>query len=383
MSIYLKLVGALLKTVEPSTEEKNYKKIFYGVMGFIAVFCIMIPMAFFVGVVIYALTQPLVSQGAGQNAVELFLHLISVFSFIFGLNVIFSVFYFSGDIENLLPLPLRPYQIIASKFTAALISESVMEFIVIIAAFAGYIIASGRPFWSWIIALVGMVTLPIVPLIYCAVLCMLIMLLSGFIKNKDTVNKITGFLTLAVVVGIAILISNMGGLDAQHLVEALSDPNNQLVNTMNLIFPQVHFLVSSMVNNTVVNLIFYIAVNGIAIAVFLLVAQAVYFRTAVGINRVSGKAKSIDKVISSLRQHNPCLTYLKKEFRLLFRTPAYFTNCIMINLMWPVFLYIVYLLNGKTNFLDSFIYGIHTGNEESVLLLILAISALSVISTDT
>ena len=381
MSIYLKLVGALLKTVEPSTEEKNYKKIFYGVMGFIAVFCIMIPMAFFVGVVIYALTQPLVSQGAGQNAVELFLHLISVFSFIFGLNVIFSVFYFSGDIENLLPLPLRPYQIIASKFTAALISESVMEFIVIIAAFAGYIIASGRPFWSWIIALVGMVTLPIVPLIYCAVLCMLIMLLSGFIKNKDTVNKITGFLTLAVVVGIAILISNMGGLDAQHLVEALSDPNNQLVNTMNLIFPQVHFLVSSMVNNTVVNLIFYIAVNGIAIAVFLLVAQAVYFRTAVGINRVSGKAKSIDKVISSLRQHNPCLTYLKKEFRLLFRTPAYFTNCIMINLMWPVFLYIVYLLNGKTNFLDSFIYGIHTGNEESVLLLILAISALSVIIT--
>ena len=109
MSIYLKLVGALIKTVEPSTEEKNYKKVFYGVMGFIAVCGIMLPMAFFVGVVIYALTQPLVSQGAGQNAVELFLHLISVFSFIFGLNVIFSVFYFSGDIENLLPLPCTIY----------------------------------------------------------------------------------------------------------------------------------------------------------------------------------------------------------------------------------------------------------------------------------
>ncbi len=381
MSIYLKLVKALISSVEPSTEEKNYKKVFYGVMGFIAVFCIMIPMAFFVGVVIYALTQPLVSQGAGQNAVELFLHLISVFSFIFGLNVIFSVFYFSGDIENLLPLPLKPYQIIASKFTAALISESIMEFIVIIAAFAGYIIASGRPFYSWIIALVGMVTLPIVPLIYCAVICMLIMLLSGFIKNKDTVNKITGFLTLGVVVGIAVLVSNMGGLDTDHLVEAISDPNNRLVNIMNMIFPQVHFLVSSMVNNTTVNLIFYIAVNVFAIAVFLLIAQAIYFKTAVGINHVSGRTKSIDKVISSLKQHNPCMTYLKKEFRLLFRTPAYFTNCIMINLMWPVFLYIVYLLNGKTNFLDSFIYGIHTGNEESVLLLILAISALSVIIT--
>ena len=179
MSIYLKLVKALISTVEPSTEEKSYNKIFYRIMGFIAVFGIMLPMAFFVGVVIYALTQPLTVQGAGQNAVELFLHLIAVFSFIFGLNVIFSVFYFSGDIENLLPLPLRSYQIIGSKFTAALISESVMEFIVIIAAFAGYIIASGRAFYSWIIAVFGMLTLPIIPLAYCAIICMLVMLLSG------------------------------------------------------------------------------------------------------------------------------------------------------------------------------------------------------------
>ena len=381
MSIYLKLVKALISTVEPSTEEKSYNKIFYRIMGFIAIFGIMLPMAFFVGVVIYALTQPLVSQGAGQNAVEMFMHLISVFSFIFGLNVIFSVFYFSGDIENLLPLPLKSYQIIGSKFTAALISESVMEFIVIIAAFAGYIIASGRAFYAWIIAIFGMLTLPVIPLAYCAVICMLIMLLSGFIKNKDMVNKITGFLTLAVVVGIAVLVSNMGGLDTEHLVDALADPSNPLLTVMNCIFPQVHFLVSSMVNNTFINLLFYLAVNGLAIAAFLLIAEGVYFRTAVGINYVSGKKKDKEKVISSLKMHNPCLTYLKKEFKILFRTPAYFTNCIIINLIWPVFLYIVYLLNGKTNFLDDFIYKIHNGDEESVLILILAISALSVLIT--
>ena len=41
----------------------------------------------------------------------------------------------------------------------------------------------------------------------------------------------------------------------------------------------------------------------------------------------------------------------------------------------------MYLLNGKTNFLDEFIYGIHNGNEESVLIFILAISALSVLIT--
>ena len=42
MSIYLKLVKALIASVEPTAEEKGRKKIFYGIMAFIAVFFIMI-----------------------------------------------------------------------------------------------------------------------------------------------------------------------------------------------------------------------------------------------------------------------------------------------------------------------------------------------------
>ena len=382
MSIYLKLVKALIASVEPSKQEKKYNRIFYMVMGFIAVFGIMLPMAFFVGVIIYSLTTELLKVGSGQNAVELFIQLVSVFSFVFGLNVIFNVFYFSGDVENLLPLPLKPYQIIGSKFTAALISESIMEFIIIIAVFAGYIIAAGLPFYAWIIAVFGMLTLPVVPLAYCAVICMLVMLMTSFIKNKDTVNKITGFLTFVVIIGLAYFVSRSGGFDTEHLVSALSDPGNALISTMNLIFPQIHFLVSSMVNNTVINLLYYIGINGAAIAAFMLIAQAVYFKTAAGINGGSGaKKRSVKKDVDSLRFHRPTGSYLKKEFRILFRTPAYFMNCVLINLIWPVFLYLLYVLQGQTNFLDSFIYGIHSGNEEMVLLFVLGVSALSVLVT--
>ncbi len=382
MSIYLKLVKALIASVEPSKQEKKYNRIFYMVMGFIAVFGIMLPMAFFVGVIIYSLTSELLKVGSGQNAVELFLQLVSVFSFVFGLNVIFNVFYFSGDVENLLPLPLKPYQIIGSKFTAALISESIMEFIIIIAVFAGYIIASGLPFYAWIIAVFGMFTLPVVPLAYCAVICMLIILMTSFIKNKDTVNKITGFLTFAVIIGIAYFVSQTGGFDTEHFVSALSDPSNALISTMNMIFPQIHFLVSSMVNNTVINLLYYIGINGASIAAFMLIAQAVYFRTAASVNGGTGaKKRSVKKDLDSLRFHRPTVSYLKKEFRILFRTPAYFMNCVLINLIWPVFLYLLYVLQGQTNFLDSFIYGIHSGNEEMVLLFVLGVSAVSVLVT--
>lgn len=382
MSIYLKLVKALIASVEPTPEEKGRKKIFYGIMAFIAVFFIMIPMAFLIGIIIYVLTTQLIKLDAGSNAAELFLQLTAVFSFVFGLNVIFSVFYFSGDIESLLPLPLRSSQIIASKFTAALISESFMEFIIIIAVFAGYIIAAGLPFYTWIIAVFGMITLPIVPLAYCAVICIIVMLITGFVKNKDTVNKITGVLTFAVIIGLAALVSKSGGLDTEHLVQALSDRNNSLIGIMGIIFPHISFLVNSMTEHTILNLLCYIGINILAIAVFMIIAEVFYIDTVAGVSKSAvSKKKTLEKSISSVKAGHPAVTYLKKEFRILFRTPAYFMNCILINLIWPIFLYLIYVLQGKTNFLDSFIDGIHSGNERYVLIFVLGVSAVSVLVT--
>lgn len=382
MKLYLKLVSALLKTVEPSSDEKKYKKVFYNIMSMIAIFGIMIPMAFLVGVIIYAITSLLIPMNSMQNGIELFIHLVSVFSFVFGLNVIFSVFYFSGDIENLLPLPLKPYQIIGSKFTAALIGESVMEFIIIIAAFAGYIISAGLPFYTWFIAVFGMFTLPVIPLVYCSVICMLVMLLTRVVKNKDTVNKITGVLTVLIIIGLAVMLGNSGGFDTGHLAISIASSSNPLLNVMNCIFPHIQFLVSAMSGNLLINLLIYIAINVVYVVLFMLFAQAVYFRTVVGINQSSASQHhSFSSVISSLKEHSASYSYFKKEIKLLFRTPAYFMNCIIINFLWPVLMYLVVMLQGQTNFLDSFVYGIRSGDELSVLILIIAISALSVLIT--
>ena len=381
MKMYLRLVSALIQGVEPSDKEKKRNKIFYIVMTIIAGFGIMLPMTFFVGVIIYSLSSALLSFGTEQNGVELFLHLISAFSFVFGLNVIFSVFYFSGDIESLLPLPLRPSQIIGSKFTAALISESVMEFLVIIAALAGYIIGAGKPIYSWLIAVIGMITMPILPLVYCGIICLIIMYFTRFVKNKDTVNKITGIFTFAVIIGIVYLISR-SGFDTNELIKAMSKPDNGVLAVMNIIFPQVPFLINSMELASIWQILVYLAINAAAIAVFMLLAEVLYFPGVIGVGQGSAKSRRTTKqIVEKMKMHSVFSTYLKKEFSILFRTPAYFTNCVMINLIWPAFLYLVVVMQGKTNFLESFIYGIHSGNEETVLLFMLGITAASVLVT--
>ena len=111
MRLYLKFVHILIKSVEFSDDEKKRKKIFNTAMALIAVFGIILPVSFFVGVVVYTITGGLTQLGGQEQGIALFLHLISAFSFVFGLNVIYNVFYFSADVESILPLPfLKQFQ---------------------------------------------------------------------------------------------------------------------------------------------------------------------------------------------------------------------------------------------------------------------------------
>lgn len=51
------------------------------------------------------------------------------------------------------------------------------------------------------------------------------------------------------------------------------------------------------------------------------------------------KKKDIDKLLEGCKQRNAGFSYFMKEVRILTRTPVFFTNCIAINFLWPIFVY--------------------------------------------
>lgn len=382
MRLYIKFVHILIKSVEFSDDEKKRKKIFNAVMGFIAMFGIMLPVSFFVGVVIYALTGGLIQLGLAERGVELFLHLISVFSFVFGINVIYNVFYFTGDIESLLPLPLKPYQIVSAKFTAALISESMMQFMVVFAAMAGYIIAAGLPLWTWLIAVICMLTLPVVPLIYCGIIALVTMYFTRIIRGKDIVNKITGVLTILIIIAIVVLCGNLSEFNAESLTQSIAS-DNMLLKVMNIIFPHVQFIVMGMAGGNPFGLLIYVAINAAAIALFLFLAQLLYYKGVVSISGAN-TGKMLEKAaegLKDLKSRNVSVSYFKKELLILVRTPAYFMNCIVINIVWPILLYLVYVLQGQNNFLGKFFTDLQNGSATAGLVFVLCVSAISVLIT--
>jgi len=401
MDVFLQLIKITSSSVEPAASEKMKSKVFAIVMSILIVGLIFIPVSFFVGFIVYVLTNGMVLKlqsgldgviqqsmgGAVDGGLSLILHIVAIFSLVFGFNVVMSVFYFSSDLDYLLPLPISPMKIVGAKLTATMITENVMECILVFSALTGYLIGYaqlGVNIIGIISAVVGVITFPIVPISYCAIICMVVMYFSKFFKNKDRVSKLTAFSSI-IILGVLVLCLNLSnGFDTDLFVDQLINDDIQLISILDKIFFNVPLLASA-VSGSIVSLLIYILVNAATVGVVLLTAKGLYFKAVVSLNGGQGKAeKSVSSIADydkKIKSSSHLMAYFKKEILILVRTPAYLSNCVGINLIWPIFIYLFIVMQKQNDILGGYIERLKEGEPNAVLNLSLLVFGVSVILT--
>lgn len=341
MNSYLKLVKVLTASLSMSKPQDRRRKVMMIILSLFGVFGVLLPVTFVSGLIVKLMTETLIPFGCEGMGIELMLYVISVFTLIFGINVIFNEFYFSNDLEYLLPLPLKPYQIAGAKFTAAFTAENVMQFMLVAASVTGFGIATRMSVFSWLLSIVGMVTMPVVPMIYCAIISMLVMYFTRVIKNKEIIQKISVFLIFFIVLVVVASITTIQDLDINHYVEAMATGNQDFFRVMRIVFPTMSLFVRSFAEHSILALLEYIGVTVIYIVVFLLLSNAIYFDGLIGLSAAdnSSRKHTALKKLNHLKKRSQGVALFWKEIRTLLRTPPFFTNCVAINFLWPVFVY--------------------------------------------
>mgnify|MGYP000706048854 CR=1 FL=1 len=92
-----------------------------------------------------------------------------------GMMYVMSKYYFSNDLPQLVPLPIKPSQIIGSKFVSLMISEYLTSLPVILPFVIIYGRAGNEGFSYWTMSLIAVVALPMLPLVVSSVLIMVFM----------------------------------------------------------------------------------------------------------------------------------------------------------------------------------------------------------------
>lgn len=374
------LLKLLRRGQEMAMPKEGREKKTYTVFGGAAMLFIMIPCCIIVGVIAYVMTLAMMEAGGKEEGMLFIVQFISACAMIFGLNVIVNEFYFSSDIDYLLPLPVRTQELILAKFWVTYQAESVMEFMVIFSAYIGYVLAIGVTPIGIITGLLGTVTLPVVPLVYCGIISMILMFLFQGIRNRKVLNAIMGGMTLVLILGAFLSFQGLEGFSIDTYVTSLTSGENVFMNSMNIIFYPGYLLVHSAAAESWLEVLLYLLINVVLLAVFMAVANRIYLPGLYSFKSVSNKKEKGEERIRDRRQKSVFRSYFEKELKTILRTPAFVSNCVLINFFWPVIIIIVCMMQKGSDTIENFIAMYHGGNmlaEIIALALFLGLAALT------
>jgi ABC-2 type transport system permease protein len=303
--------------------------------------------------------------------------------FFFGIAYIINTFYFSMDIENLLPLPLKPTEILGAKFAVVLVYEYLTEGIILIPVLAVYGFRNGESAMFFLAAAAVLLLLPVIPLAAAAVLDMVIMRFTNLAKNKDLFRNVGGILAIFIALGVNFYIQRFAAstTDPSKIIELMNEGNNSMISLTSSFFPSTRLAVNSLVMDGAGRLLYlalFAAATAAAYAVFLGLGRMLYFKGVIGVSETSSRRKALTsrELGKGTKESHVVYSYALKELRLLFRTPVYFLNCILMNFLWPLFLMLPFVAQPSSSDSDlsqllPYIQG--PGVEPVIVLVFLAI----------
>ncbi len=271
---------------------------------------------------------------------------ISILILVFGIFYVINIFYFAQDVDTLVALPLRANQITSAKFTVTLLYEYLTVILFLLPLIIAYGIKSSGGILFYLYSFLLLLGIPVIPLAIDALIIMFILRYINISKRKDQFRIFAAIFGILLVFGINYVTSTY--LNAQtnpgKVMALLQASKNSLINTVSTIFPTTKLTTLTLLNydsyQGLYNLFLFYVANLFFIALFLLAAEKLYFKGAVGGSEVSSPAKLLHKdELRKISVKNSALkAFTLKEIKILFRTPPYFINCVLTNFLWPFLL---------------------------------------------
>ena len=304
----------------------------------------------------------------------------SLIVFVFGIFYVISVFYHTKDIERLLAMPFRPFEIVAAKFLSLVVFEYLTS-IVFLIPLAVYGIKNGEGPVFYIYALLTLLLIPIIPLTLNAVIIMPVMRFVKLFRNKDAFTTISSILLMFLALGLNFYIQKAA--TSGIATEAMISKADKIAQLGTSVFPGSIFAAKALVYaGNIKGLLFILAFfvcSALAVGIVMLLAQWLYIPAASAVTSSYSKSKKLsssemDKQLSS---SGSTRSYIKKEIAVLVRTPIFFLNNVIINFLWPIIIGMTFLYpssEGSGQPLTEIIKGSIDYSSLKILIIILFVS---------
>ena len=290
--------------------------------------------------------------GAADAILPLAFGATSFVIFFFGIFYVISTMYHASDIEILMGLPIRPYHMLGAKFLTLVVYEYIVDAFMLLPILITFAVKSGAGLLFYVYSAVLFAVTPVIALAMSAIIVMIVMRFTNFGKNKQAFKFIGGLIAIVVALGLNVVIqSSVRNISADQVVAIMSG-STSIVSVLNNIFPGIIFATNTLIYSSTIdgllNLLLFILCSAGAVAVFIGLGQLFYLKGVAGVTEMSAKRKVIADIGERTKSLSAERSYVKKEMRMLFRSPVAFLNCVMTNFIWPVIMVVMLISSGQS-----------------------------------
>ena len=297
---------------------------------------------------VYAISY-LNKAGAPEITFKIYLPILAVFMTFQLIALVCNIFYYSKDLEYILPLPVKPIEILISKLITIIVIMYITEavFLVIPLLMYGILVAGTIRFFIY--SIFALIVFPIFYTLIIGILTLIIMKFLKKIKNENIIQVIIILsLTICLTVGVfVILLKNINELQNAEQIEIVNERLENINKYFVITNPITELLTEKNILKNILNIIKIITIEGILFIIFYMLGKKIYFNNLLKIHRkntVKNKKQYKYKINKKEK------IYLKNEVRKIFRSITYFSQTIysyisiiiialfLINTIIPIFI---------------------------------------------
>ncbi|MBM3293671.1 MAG: hypothetical protein FJY82_04015 [Candidatus Aminicenantes bacterium] len=300
----------------------------------------------------------------GQQAVLITAAVLAgqVFVFIFGFYYVISAFYFSRDLEILVPLPLAPAQVMTSKFAVILTNEYLTIALLVLPVFVSYGLLEGAGAGYWLAAGLVYLFLPVIPLAAVGLLVVGLMRVANFSRKKDVLIIVGSLILMTAALGGQLWLGRSAGASPDpEAIARIFASSDGFVRSLGAKFPPslwaTKIVAGGSAGEGLKSAALFFGMSALLFVGLVAAAGKLFYGGLVGLGETSGRKKALGRRalagrLSSGRR--PVRAVFLRELRIMNRTPIFLLNGVLSVVLIPV----LFALMAKTGSGRSDIAGI-------------------------
>ena len=297
----------------------------------------------------------LIRTGEPILFLKIYLPIIAFFILFQLIMLTSNIFYYSKDLEQVLPLPIKPIELLLSKLITTIIIIYFMEALYLVIPLLMYGLLVQRTIIYFILLIFVLFIFPILFTIIISTIMLILMQFSKLIKNRDIFQLIiTCLLTFILTYffvqnSTVILLNNV----ENNSIKIISEKMDKINNYFLIINPIIKILT---INNYLIiikNILKIILFNFFAILLFIFIGNKIYLKNILKNIQKNNSIKKINKKYK-FNKKNKIKKYVENDIKKLIKNPIYFLQNI-----FQYFFIIIFLIN---IFLPSFLQQIKNEN---------------------